>query len=57
MQFGSGAVVHPVIIAITTRANKEINIEKGNMMTTKKKGKLRCGILQKNGESFIITLD
>jgi hypothetical protein len=37
--------------------SEEITVGNGNVMITKKVGKLRCGILQKNGEKLIVTLE
>jgi hypothetical protein len=37
--------------------SEEITVRNGNVMIVKKVGKLRCGILQKNGEKLIVTLE
>jgi hypothetical protein len=37
--------------------SEEITVGNGNVMIAKKVGKLRCGILQKNGEKLIVTLE
>jgi hypothetical protein len=37
--------------------SEEITVRNGNVMIAKKVGKLRCGILQKNGEKLIVTLE
>jgi hypothetical protein len=36
---------------------KDITVGNGNVMTATKMGKLRCEILQKNGERLIVTLE
>jgi hypothetical protein len=36
---------------------EEITVGNGNVMIVEKNGKLRCEILQKNGEQIIVTLD
>jgi hypothetical protein len=35
--------------------SEEITVGNGNVMIEKKVGRLRCGILQKNGEKLIVT--
>ena len=37
--------------------SEEITVGNGNVMLAKKIGKLRCGVLQKNGEKLIVTLE
>jgi hypothetical protein len=37
--------------------SEEITVGNGNGTIAKKVGKLRCGILQKNGEKLIVTLE
>jgi hypothetical protein len=37
--------------------SEEITVGNSNIMTVKKVGKLRCGILQKNGEKLIVRLE
>jgi hypothetical protein len=37
--------------------SEEITVGNGNVLIAKKVGKLRCGILQKNGEKLIVTLE
>ena len=39
-----------------TMISEEITVGNGNVMLAKKMGKLRCEILQKNGEKLIVTL-
>jgi hypothetical protein len=39
-----------------TMTSKETTVGNGNVMLAKKMGKLRCEILQKNGEKLIVTL-
>ena len=36
---------------------EDITVGNGNMMTATKMGKLRCQIIQKNGESLVVTLE
>jgi hypothetical protein len=36
---------------------EEITVENSNVMIAEKKGKLRCEMLQKNGESLTVTLE
>jgi hypothetical protein len=37
--------------------SEEISVGNGDVMITKMVGKLRCGILQKNGGKLIVTLE
>jgi hypothetical protein len=41
----------------STTISEEITVGNGNIMIAKNVGKLRCGILQKNGEKVIVTLE
>jgi hypothetical protein len=36
---------------------EDITVGNGNVMTATKMGKLRCQILQKSGESLVVTLE
>ena len=63
MVFGLVTVEPPATIAMmmtpymTTQCiSEEITVGNSNVMMVKKIGKLRCEILQKNGEKLIITL-
>jgi hypothetical protein len=53
--------VHHTITARTMMVNTTTKlfqtVGNSNVMITKKVGKLRCGILQKNGEKLIVTLE
>jgi gag-polypeptide of LTR copia-type/Zinc knuckle len=40
-----------------TIISEDITVGNGNVMTAPKMGKLRCQILQKNGERFVVTLE
>jgi hypothetical protein len=37
--------------------SEDLTVGNGNVMTTTKMGKLRCEILQKNGERLVVTLE
>jgi hypothetical protein len=37
--------------------SEELTVGNGNVMIAKKMGKLKCGVLQKNGEKLIVTLE
>jgi hypothetical protein len=64
MRFGSEITVHCAITAMKMRVyniyktiSEKITVGNDNVMIAKKVGKLRCGILQKNDEKLIITLE